>query len=116
MSKIAVAPELLEALELAHDYLSASGWEGDNRLVPISLAITKAKAAVGRPTEQERTAGNLDERIKADQVMVAAPDMLNALNAFPSRLDETDAAYLKRVFDWWYRVGYKAIAKAEGRS
>lgn len=115
MSKIAAAPELLEALELAHDYLSASGWEGDDRLVPISLAISKAKAEVG-PTEQEHTIGNLDERIKADQVMAAAPAMLNALNAFPSRLDETDAAYLKRVFDWWYRVGYKAIAKAEGRS
>ena len=44
---IAVAPELLEALELARDYLDCSlgspSWKGQNPYPPIYKAIAKAK-------------------------------------------------------------------------
>lgn len=40
---LAAAPDLLEALCLAHDYLAANGWEGDARMEPILAAIAKAE-------------------------------------------------------------------------
>lgn len=40
---IAAAPELLEALKLAHDYLCGDGWEDDERLKPINEALSKAE-------------------------------------------------------------------------
>ena len=39
---IAAAPELLEALCLAHDYLAGNGWDDDPRLYTIRAAIAKA--------------------------------------------------------------------------
>ena len=41
---IAAAPELLEALQHAHDCLAASGWEGDPRMHKIIAALDKAEA------------------------------------------------------------------------
>lgn len=40
---IAAAPDMFEALCLAHDYLAANGWEGDERMRPILAAIAKAQ-------------------------------------------------------------------------
>jgi len=40
---IAAAPDLLEALRLAHDYFIDNGWEGDPRMESIISAITKAE-------------------------------------------------------------------------
>ena len=40
---IAAAPELLEALQHAHDCLAASGWEGDPRMHKIIAALDKAE-------------------------------------------------------------------------
>jgi len=40
---IAAAPELLEALQHAHDYLAASGWEGDPRMHKIIAALDQAE-------------------------------------------------------------------------
>jgi hypothetical protein len=40
---IAAAPDLLDALCVAADYLNGNGWEGDPRMVPIEAAIAKAK-------------------------------------------------------------------------
>jgi hypothetical protein len=40
---ILTAPELLEALQHAHDYLAASGWEGDPRMHKIIAALDKAE-------------------------------------------------------------------------
>lgn len=39
---IAAAPQMLEALCLAHDYLAGNGWEGDPRMQPILAAIAAA--------------------------------------------------------------------------
>jgi hypothetical protein len=38
----AAAPDLLEALCMAHDYLAGNGWDNDDRMNPIRAAITKA--------------------------------------------------------------------------
>jgi hypothetical protein len=40
---IAAAPDLLEGLKLAHDYLAGNGWEGDPRMKPIIDALDKAE-------------------------------------------------------------------------
>jgi hypothetical protein len=40
---IAAAPELLEALQHAHDYLAASGWESDPRMHKIIAALDRAE-------------------------------------------------------------------------
>jgi len=40
---IAAAPKLLKALQHAHDYLAASGWEGDPRIHKIIAALDKAE-------------------------------------------------------------------------
>jgi hypothetical protein len=40
---IAAAPDLLDALCVAADYLNGNGWEGDPRMVPVEAAIAKAK-------------------------------------------------------------------------
>ena len=42
-SLIAAAPDLLEALQYAHDYLAGNGWEGDPRMDRIIAAIAKAE-------------------------------------------------------------------------
>jgi hypothetical protein len=44
---IAAAPELLEALCLAHDYLAGNGWDDDPRLDTIRAAIAKATGGEG---------------------------------------------------------------------
>lgn len=36
------APELIDALFLAHDYLAGNGWDNDPRMIPIRAAILKA--------------------------------------------------------------------------
>lgn len=40
---IAAAPDLLDALRLAHDYLAANGWDDDPRMKPIRASIDKAE-------------------------------------------------------------------------
>lgn len=40
---ISAAPDLLEALKFAHDYLAGNGWEGDSRMNPIIDALDKAE-------------------------------------------------------------------------
>ena len=40
---IAAAPDLLEALQYAHDFLAANGWEGDPRMKRIIAALDKAE-------------------------------------------------------------------------
>lgn len=44
---IAAAPDLLEALCLAHDYLAGNGWDDDPRLDTIRAAIAKATGGEG---------------------------------------------------------------------
>jgi hypothetical protein len=40
---ISAAPDLLDMLCLAADYLNGNGWEGDPRMAPIMAAIDKAR-------------------------------------------------------------------------